>query len=405
MAAQVDHPVACADRRRPRVVEAHELLPARDRDDRTGQAERVRRSAVALVDDALGAVEALPHGHEVLEHLGDLRRDVADRPVRPARKLDRDRLAVGHHRRTVRSAGRGFAPAARVAQLPAGYRPRVPRLGDNARRGLRRPSRVAVDAAGYGLAAALAALAAARGGKAVHPHGVAYRARLTVDGACSAPAASQLFATPAEHQAVMRFSRSVGVPRPIPDLLGVSLRVLDAYGAGRHQDFLLVSSIDLPVLHHIFVPATDVQQRPYSSSLPYRAGEQTFIVGVVPDPGSPRPAGEDELDRLDHAAATGRLRFALAVAPLGGRFRSVGTLSVQERLSPAVDALRFNPFNCGGGMEPVSVLNRLRDYAYPLSQRTWARRGDGARAQLEADAAVARLRDEPGAPAAGAAPR
>ena len=33
----------------------------------------------------------------------------------------------------------------------------------------------------------------------------------------------------------------------------------------------MVSSVDLPVLHHIFLPAGDVQQRPYSSSLPYRA--------------------------------------------------------------------------------------------------------------------------------------
>jgi hypothetical protein len=267
----------------------------------------------------------------------------------------------------------------------------MPRLGDNARRGLRRPARVAVDAGGYGIGAALAALAAARGGKAVHPHGVAYSGRLTTDGAPHAPAAAQLLATPAEHRVVMRFSRSVGVPRPIPDLLGVSLRVLDAYGRDRHQDFMLVSSVDLPVLHHIFLPATDVQQRPYSSSLPYRAGDETFIVGVVPDPASPRPAGDDELDRLHRAAATGRLAFGLATAPVGGRFRSVGRLHVEDRLPQAVDALRFNPFNCGGGMAPATVLNRLRDYAYPLSQRAWARRGDGAHAQQQADAELRRL--------------
>jgi hypothetical protein len=64
-------------------------------------------------------------------------------------------------------------------------------------------------------------------------------------------------------------------------------------------------------------------------------------------------------------------------------------------LAQEVNALRFNPFHCGGGMSPVSVLNRLRDYAYPLSQRAWARRGDGARAQLQADAHLRRLLDEP----------
>ncbi len=64
-------------------------------------------------------------------------------------------------------------------------------------------------------------------------------------------------------------------------LLGLSLRVLDAYGEGRHQDFLLVSSIDLPILHHVFAPSGDVQRRVYSSSLPSRAGDRTFVVGAV----------------------------------------------------------------------------------------------------------------------------
>jgi hypothetical protein len=260
------------------------------------------------------------------------------------------------------------------------------------------PGQIAMDVAGHAVAAMLAALAAVRGGKAVHPHGESYRVRLVIDGAAHAPRASQLLATPAEHQAVMRFSRSLGMPRPIPDLLGVSLRVLDAYGHGEHQDFLLVTSVDLPVLHHLFVPARDVQQRPYSSSLPYRAGDDSFLVGVLPDPHSPRPQGDDELDRLKRAAATGRLTFALTTAAMGGRFRRVGSLHVQEPLAPQVDALRFNPFHCGGGMSPAGVLNRLRDYAYPLSQRAWGRRSDGARAQLQADAHLRRFLDDPPSP-------
>ncbi len=241
-------------------------------------------------------------------------------------------------------------------------------LGDHARHGLGRPRRIVVDLAGYGLGGLLAAIAAVRGAKAVHPAGAVYGARVTIEGAPAAPRTSELLSRPSTWRAVVRFSRSLGLPRPLPDLLGVSLRVLDAYGPRRHQDVLMVSSVDLPVLHHLFVPATDFQQRPYSSSLPYRAGDETFIVGVVPDRASPRPAGDDELDRLHRAAATGRLRFWLATAAVGGRFRNVGTLHVEDRLPDAVDALRFNPFNCGGGMRPLGTLNRLRDYAYPLAR-------------------------------------
>jgi hypothetical protein len=266
----------------------------------------------------------------------------------------------------------------------------VPRIGQSARQGLGRSAALAVDVCGYGTAAVLAGLAAVRSGKAVHPHGVVYSARLVVDGAPRAPRASELLSTPAERRAVVRFSRSLGLPRPLPDLLGVSLRVLHAYGPGRHQDVLMVSSVDLPVLHHLFVPARDVQARPYSSSLPYRAGDRTFLLGVTPEPGSPRPSGGDELERLEHAAATGRLTFGVAVAPVSGRFMRVGALHIENRLPHAVDALRFNPFNTGGGLEPIGVLNRLRDYAYPMSQAAWGRGGRAA-AQARADAELGRL--------------
>lgn len=264
------------------------------------------------------------------------------------------------------------------------------RLGHNARQSLGRGRRTAVDVGGLTIGGLLAGVAGVRGAKAVHPRGVVHAARLTIDGSHHAPQGSQLLSAPAEHRAIVRFSRSLGLPRPLPDLLGVSLRVLDAYGTCLDQDVLMVTSVDVPVLHHIFVPAADVQQRPYSSSLPYRAGGRSFLLGVTPDPGSPRPSGDDEFDRLARAAGTGRLMFGFAVAPVGGRFRRIGSLHVEERLPQSLDALRFNPFNSGGGLEPVGVLNRLRDYAYPLSQAAWARRGDRAAAQRRADAEIDR---------------
>jgi hypothetical protein len=251
--------------------------------------------------------------------------------------------------------------------------------------------------------AVLALLAAARRGKAVHPHGDVYAARLVVGGVPAAPAAALLLATPGEHDALVRFSRSVGLPRPLPDLLGMSIRVLDAYGRGLHQDFLLVSSVDRPVLHHVFLPARDLQQRPYSSSLPYRAGAQRFIVGALPHPDSPRPAGANELERVRIAAASGRLRFQLAVAAPMGRFTSVAELHVEAPLPSAADALRFLPLKAGGGLEPVGVLNEMRRYAYPMSQWTWGRtRRDGARLQREAERVVDRhkpLSSRPSLPA------
>ena len=168
----------------------------------------------------------------------------------------------------------------------------------------------------------------------------------------------------------------------------MSVRVHDAYGPGWHQNLLIVTSIDAPVLHQLFLPASDVQRRPYSSSLPYRAGAERFVVGALPLPGSPRPDGCDELERLDRAAATGRLAFHLAAAPRWGRFHPLAELRIGTRLADAADALRFNPWNTGGGLEPVGILNRLRDYAYPLSQRAWGATGpDGAQQAAEREVA------------------
>ena len=246
-------------------------------------------------------------------------------------------------------------------------------LGENARRGLTGPRRLAVETVGFAVGGILAGLAALRRGKAVHPHGAVYEAELVVPRHDGELRRTELFGNAAVRPALVRFSRSLGLPRPLPDLLGMSVRVLDAYGAGLHQDFLMVSSVDAPVAHHLFVPAADAQQRPYSSSLPYRAGGRTFLVGALPRAESPRFEHGNELERLAAAAATGALVFDLAVADVWGRFRAAAELRVGDPLPPAADALRFNPWNTGGGLELTGFLNRLRDIAYPMSQRAWAR--------------------------------
>jgi hypothetical protein len=261
-------------------------------------------------------------------------------------------------------------------------------------RNLSTVGRALARVAGPPVALALGAVAAARRGKAVHPDGVVHEGTLVVPGDARAPRGARLFAEAGEHLAVIRFSRSIGLPRPLPDLLGLSIRLPDVYGPGRPQDLLLVSSADLPIVHHVFLPSDDVQARPYTSSLPYRAGEETFLVGALPHPDSPRPEGRDEFDRLAKAAALG-LRLRIAVSPVMGRFRPVAELRVGARLPRSVDALRFHPGNSGGGMHPVGALNAMRDLSYPLSQAAWRRtRGGAARQQEEADRELARRSGE-----------
>jgi hypothetical protein len=81
--------------------------------------------------------------------------------------------------------------------------------------------------------------------------------------------------------------------------------------------------------------------------------------------------------------------FDLAVATLWGQFQPGAELRVGRSLPGQADALRFNPWNTGGGLQPAGILNRLRDYAYPLSQRAWALTGRAGE-QAAAEVAVRR---------------
>jgi hypothetical protein len=227
---------------------------------------------------------------------------------------------------------------------------------------------------GTALGGLFGAVAALRGGKSLHPSGAVFSARLTVPGVAAAPRGAELLSRPAEHEAIVRFSRAIGLPDRFPDLFGMSIRVCDAYGEGRHQDLLLTTSFNLPVLHHIVAPTHDAQARPYTSATPFRAAGELFIVGALPSVNSPRPAGGDQLTRLRAAAATGDLHFHLAVARPLRRFSPVAALRIGAELAPAYDAMLFQPGSGGGGLRPVGVVNGMRSVLYPIAHRAFDRR-------------------------------
>ena len=213
-------------------------------------------------------------------------------------------------------------------------------------------------------------VSALRRAKAVHPYGLVFEATLAIDGAADAPPAP-LLSVPAEHRAIVRFSRSAGFPRPLPDVVGAAIRLPDAYGSGRHQDFLLTTSVDRPIMHHFLVPARDAQQLSYSSLAPYRIGDELLLVGLEPRADAPRPDGADLEARLVRAAATGALTFDFSIAPMLGRFRRIGELRIGRKLPDDLNGVRFNVWNTGDGLRPATVVNAVRRKAYVESQKGW----------------------------------
>jgi hypothetical protein len=241
-----------------------------------------------------------------------------------------------------------------------------------------RAGRVGWPLAGYPLAmdrlaalfaAAFRLLARLRGGRALHPVGVGYSARLEITpGARRWPGAG-LLVPGARYDALVRFSRGAGLPEPLPDALGVAVRLPDAYGPGRAQDFLVTSSADLPLARRLLFPGRSFLHRSFSSALPYRVSGREVVTVLRPQLARWPRTGRALAD-LSSAAATGELVYELRLAGSLGRSRTVGLLAVGDRLDPAAtEALRFNPWATGDGIVPVGRLNRLRRPSYASSQQ------------------------------------
>ncbi len=215
------------------------------------------------------------------------------------------------------------------------------------------------------------ALSALRGRRRIfHPHGVAHEAELHVvgDGRHGVP----LLDAPGRHRAVVRLSRGAGLPDALPDTLGLAVRLCDVHGPGLHQDLLMNTSADVPLAHHLILPAPGGWfAQSYSSVLPYRVGAALRLFGALP--ASPPPdegVPPGSLREVDAALARGGVAFHLALAPLGGRFAAVAHLTLGERLPARVaEEIRFNPWNTGGGIRPAGPFQGTRRPAYRGSQR------------------------------------
>lgn len=223
---------------------------------------------------------------------------------------------------------------------------------------------------GVASAVAFGALSGLRRARFFHPVGDAFEATLDVRGTRDDRWGVRLLDEEARHRCVVRFSRGAGAPAPLPDVLGLALRVLDAHGPGEHQDLLLVTSAAAPVLRNALVPVRHFSDGHYSSVLPYRVDGSPLLFGARPllSPGTPPPR---DFQQLADVLAAGRLRFDLEVAPTTGAWSPVGVLEVGRRLGELeAESLRFNPFTTGGGIEPSGLLQTLRRRTYAASQAT-----------------------------------
>jgi hypothetical protein len=188
----------------------------------------------------------------------------------------------------------------------------------------------AVAATAFGAGTAL------RGRRVFHPRGTTRTARVVVDG--GADRGSSLLDRPAEHRGVVRLSRGAGLPRPLPDVDGLALR-LPGLGVGGGAVDLLVNS----AWRYVFAPS--VVAGTWSSVLPYRTGTgRVVLLGARPRPGG----------------------FDLVVASPTGRWSGWGRLELGAPTEG--ERLRFRPTLGADDLQPVPLLRTLRAWSYDASQ-------------------------------------
>lgn len=198
---------------------------------------------------------------------------------------------------------------------------------------------------GGALAGVARGVAAARAAeKPLHPHGNVLTARLHRVGV-RPPTGVPWLDEPGTDDVIVRLSRAVGLPRGVPDIFGLALRVPAGEG---HGDLLFASTGLGRIGRFVLHPSGSPSGRPMTTLLPYRTDHGPLLLAAV--------ATSD--DAFDVLCATG-------TAP----WRRVGSLRL---LTASPDAMiSFDPLlNTVPGLGNYPFVQALREPAYRIARRS-----------------------------------
>ena len=209
-----------------------------------------------------------------------------------------------------------------------------------------------------------AALTHIRGPRVFHPHGHAFTCTLTLaDGRVVRDAGLE---AGQEFSGVVRLSRSVGLPAPLPDARGIGLRLFDFPRSGNTQDLLFVTSASPRVLRRTIVFSNGFLRRIYSTLLGYDFGGHRVVLGLRPAPGA---AADQTLEDVAEVVRAGTATFTFQASAPWSSWDDIGVLRLEGPLAAGADeGLEFNPWHASPQLRPVGFLNALRNAAYRGSQ-------------------------------------
>ena len=199
-----------------------------------------------------------------------------------------------------------------------------------------------------------------RGERVIHARGLTLHGRVEIFGGLGLGA--PLLDRPASYDALLRFSRGAGLPPQLPDFLGLAVRLLDAGGPGEHQDLVMDTGAEAPVLRHLPLPRYRWLRTLYSSLLPYDVNGTSMLIGARP------LGGHDVTDLAELPTVLDQVRLQLVVGRSRGAWTPFGEVTATGVVpAPHGRLVRFDPWTTGGGLCPTGWLNQLRRGAYPAS--------------------------------------
>ncbi|MGY1801834.1 phosphodiesterase [Blastococcus sp. SYSU D00922] len=221
-------------------------------------------------------------------------------------------------------------------------------------RAVRRVAGAVTGGAGRLVAVPLGAIARWRDGKPMHPRGAVFDAVLDRRGG---DLGVPWLDARASDRVVVRLSRGAGLPAPLPDLLGLAVRLP---GDGTPVDLLLTTTGRGPLSRLVPVPRSDTAAV-YSSIMGYRSAAGSLRLAAFPEaddvPSDPHP--------LAGAVSRDGLRFTLAVATGLGPWRPFARLCLTRPLPVLDPDIRFDAVqNPPPGLTPDGPMARFRAPAY-----------------------------------------
>ena len=184
--------------------------------------------------------------------------------------------------------------------------------------------------------------------KPLHPRGSVVGGTLHRFGADNKAGAAWLDQAGDDH-VLVRQSRAVGLPAPVPDIFGLAIRVPTE--AGRPGDLLFASTGLGRLTRFTLTPARSPYARPMTTLLPYRTPAGAVLLSAVfPD---------------EH-------KVALAWAVGAGPWHPIAELLLHGDPADEADLrLSFDPVeNLLPGLETYEWVRRLREPAYATARRS-----------------------------------